>query len=267
MESGERMMRSISARTGDLYAQQLFNYLKKNHGKLNILALQRSKQLERLLNEPIQSVMEQPNLTLQQRKQAAFSMQAITQGMAEKQNLPAGMTESWPITMTSIFRKFAVSQAYGLQQLLKTKPQAVIPLIAANALLGEITGDAKKGIQGALVAAITGDPNDVTKKLEEHLGQDWATIVAEDFANSFALGLLSGTVSAAAKGDIGGFMREVGGVGWGDIFTGATALAQTGKGIYNIAAEGTDKGEFKKAGKNALRLMPIVGNDLAKAVK
>lgn len=267
MESGENMMRSISARTGDLYAQQLFTYLKKNYGKLNILAIQRSKQLERLLNEPIQSVMEQPSLTMNQRKQAAFSMQAITQGMAEKQNLPAGMTESWPIAMTSIFRKFAVSQAYGLEQLLRTKPQAVIPLIAANALLGEITGDTKKGIQGALTAAITGDPNDMTKKLEEHLGQSWPTIIAEDFANSFALGLLSGTVNAAAKGDVGGFMREVGGVGWGDIFTGATALAQTGKGIYNVTAEGTDKGEFKKAGKNALRLMPIVGNDLARAVK
>jgi hypothetical protein len=253
IEQGEHVMRDVSAWTGRGTAMRLFENLKDPQKGNQFLRNRWTKQLQDLTLTPIEKLMSQPELTEQQLNRSGFQLQKVAQGMAEAQNLPEYWTGSAPATIMTMFHKFAFTQSSNLIKLLKARPDALPKVLVPAALIGEFTGDTKSVFNGLVKAMMSGKPNAVQDELKKR-GTSWDRVI-NDLTQGYAFGIYSDILKTLSSGDPGQIMMELGGPVAKDV-------GNVGLTGYHLAT-----GQPKKAGLDALRLMPLVGYPAAQALQ
>lgn len=257
MDAGETFMRSVSASAGRSYAKQLFDELKSNPNNLRA-----AKELQLFTLERPENLLKQPELTTQQVQRAAFRAAELSQGMAEKQNLPASWTGSGFANLLTLFHKYQFAQTKAVKDLVIRNPTKAIPLlIGASQVAGEITGDTKAALTGSINAALGNDsgPSESIsnrgKFWHDKLGVDEMTArVIENAAQSFALGTYA-DLAEISTGNGSDALKQLAGPVFGDLVKVFDILKQAGTGNFN------------KASQKTLEMVPTIGRPLAESMK
>lgn len=269
LDAEERFMRTISAETGRAYAKQLFSELKKNPN--NPAA---SKQLRNLILEEIPVVLKQPELTEFQTKRAAFRTAELSQGLADKQNLPAAWTGSGVANLLTLFHKYQFAQTKIMKDMIKANPvRATIMLGVMSQIAGEITGDTKATVRGGIKAAWSNDSDKIEEEIanrgkfmEDKFGMSPTMArIAENATQSFMLGVFSDVIESMG-GTGTDALKTLAGSAVGDLIKLFDIGKNAGLGSLN-AIQGEEAPQLNKAVTGATSLLPIIGPPIASEMK
>jgi len=258
ISGSEKRMRTMATLAGRDTAQELFAKLKANPTNKWTY-----KQLDDLLLEDdMAAVLKQPKLTDLQIKRAGGRMNELTQGLAEGIDLPPQWKK---YDLATQFKKFSFMQTRNMKEAFKANPGRTLAagLIGAP-ILGELTGDTKAGIKGAVkhgVKYATGDTDQMSPTLSEDIMKeigDRGSGLDRYGANmnqAWALGLLGDVAKGIERGP-SGLAEVVAGPTIGDI-------AEAGYGAHQLAT----KGQGYHLGRQAARAVPFIGTGLAASIK
>lgn len=271
LEGEERWMRSLSANTGKYYAKELFSELKTNPN--NTVAASRLRNL--ILEDP-NTFLKQPELNPVQLKRAAFRVAELSQGLADKQNLPEFWTGSGMANLLTLFHRYAFAQTKVMKDLIKSDPKRAIPLLfGMSQVMGELTGDAKAAVRGGVKAVWTGDSNKVGEEIENRpewlakkFGLDPESLtarMAENAMQSFALGIFADVIQMSGESGTQALSGVLGST-YGDAVKVFDIGRDVGLGTLN-KLKGEEAPEFGKAITGATSLLPIVGPPIASELR
>lgn len=271
LDTEERFMRTLSASTGRAYAKQLFSELKNNPANEKAATT-----LRNLVLEDPKGLLNQPELNDLQLKRAAFRVSELSQGLAERQNLPAAWKGSGVANLLTLFHRYQFAQTKIMKDLVMSQPMRAIPLLfGMSQIMGEITGDAKAVLRGGIKAAYSGDSSrieeEVTNRqawLAKKFGLDPDSVaarMAENAAQSFALGTYADAIEMLGGSGTDAAIN-MGGSTLGDAIKLFDMIRNTGKGTLK-ELQGEDAPELGKAATGALSLVPIVGPPISSEIR
>jgi hypothetical protein len=203
MHKSEGFNRAVASIAGMGTAKDLFVRLKEGKGSADDKA-----RLGDLLLEDVDKVLKQGELSNPQIQRAGGRMAEITQGRAQSIDLPHFWSEHPATDLVFLFKKYAFRQSKIIKDALTTGSPAQRARNAAVAagllqLTGEVTGDAKAAIRGAVSGA--GAAQQIQDRGQEYDkmtgGNEIVDRVVANYMQAWALGLVGDAIQAAASGE------------------------------------------------------------------
>lgn len=244
MKKSEGYNRAVAAIAGQGTVKDVFNKLKSGKGGEHD-----KTRLFDLLQENVDKVMKQGELSEAQLGRAGGRMAELTQGRAQSIDLPPFWTNHPAFDMVFLYKKYAFRQGKVMKDALMTGSPAQraknLAIVAAIfPIVGEAAGDVKATIKGA----IQGDIGKAVRDRADYIGTD-SPIINRFIANYmqvWTLGLLGEAVQASSSGQAG-LLKFVS----GPVLSDATEVA---------GAVGT--GNINTLEKKAAASVPYVGSGL-----
>lgn len=286
MKAHETAMRTFSSEIGRESVADLFNYLKtaKKTGYAQKVAKGR---LEYLTGQKWIELSKQPSLTEPQLQRGAYMMSRGTQGVIDPLEIPAGWRDKGLFVDLALqYKRFAYIQVANTIRAYKIDPVRTLATLTGVApIVGEIVGNAKQGVSGAVAGSITGEGAwEATKReierrgegrvatwLEKELGleSEDAKIIGRYIDNinqSFALGIIGDFLQAISMGPDKQARWAVG--GWATLTELLSGLFQAGLG--GLSALINQDGEFLEEAFDPLigqaeRAIPLAGPTLKRS--
>lgn len=254
----ENMQRTIATGAGKGTARTLFQNAKAGN-------VRSARRLSDLLLEPIDNVLKQNELTPEQLKFATQRFVEITQQLGSNRKIPPLWANEPLIQIPLIFKKFAFQGTKAIKDTIMENPVRNIPmLLVGSQLLGELTGDLKAIVTGAVRGGVDVD-NDVLTAIAHQLGHrhkyagkilhldadesdfNWlVNRLAANLMQSWALGIPGDALQAA-----------IGGKDAIKTFMLGPAVDQASSVIGATAT-----GNVTQLGREALRTVPVAGPGL-----
>lgn len=257
----ENIQRTIATGTGIGTAKALFKSAKSGN-KMS------QKRLANLMLEDVSEILKQKELDPDQLKFATQRFVEISQQLDAGYKLPPIWNNEPMLHIPLIFKKFAFQGTKTLKDAMVSNPGRNIPLfLMASPIFGELTGDAKAIVTGAVRGAIELDSTILdgiayelrnrgnfagkVTQLEGESDSEWlVNRLAADYVQSWGLGLMGDMMQAALEGDSGWLS-----------FLGGPAIEQGTKLVTDVL-----QGDLENIGRESLRSVPMIGPGLQKGL-
>lgn len=257
----ENLQRTIATGTGIGTAKALFKSAKAGN-KMS------QKRLNDLMLEDTTEILKQQELDPDQLKFATQRFVEISQQLDAGYKLPPTWNNEPMLHIPLIFKKFAFQGTKTLKDAMVSNPSRNIPLfLMASPIFGELTGDAKAIITGAVRGAIDLDASIIdgiayelqnrgnfagkVTKLQGETDTEWlVNRITADYVQSWGLGLMGDMMQAALEGDSGWLS-----------FLGGPAIEQGTKLVTDVLQR-----DSENIGREGLRSVPVIGPGLQKGL-
>jgi hypothetical protein len=252
IESSEKFLRSVASAAGRSEAEASFRVLKND--PTNKAA---RVQLEDLLQENVDTVLKQENLTGKQSAVAGGRAAELTQGRAEAMDLPKKWSGSPYANLYFLYKKYALQDFRNMAKAVQKNPVKSLATIAVlNQAAGEFVGDAKEILKGLGVGLVKGDTAEtIEQKLKDrgtYISKDNPLLgrILDNYLQSYTFGILADAAQNIKKGRYAGTIGEM----VGDV---TSTVVATGQRI----AEGKERPGTPIL-KTATSMVPFIGPGL-----
>ena len=216
IKASEQYVRSVSAEVGRGTARDLLKNLKsKNPDSYTYKAsYNRLKNLLLKSDEQMAETVRKGKLTQGEVEIAGGRMAEMTQGLVDPIDLPyhwSGGTQNLILDFAFTYKRFAYQSTKILFQSIKENPAKAVPMLTVMApIVGEVLGDTKAAIKGALASIVTDETvaEGVIREIERR-GEYLRTVspffkeyplaarMVDNYLNSWIFGLMSDALMSA----------------------------------------------------------------------
>lgn len=214
----EQFARGTASTAHRWAAEDMFRDLKVNpESPAAKLRTEKLKDLLLVNDEELAKILTQDKLTSHQLDTAGGRGAEITQGTLDNINLPYyAHNPGWILNNALMYKRFAFVDTVNIIKAIKQDPVRTIPtLMATSQVLGEVVGDAKSALKGALASLFTDESmaDAVIREVErrgDYLQKNpilrnhpLAARMVNNFLDSWALGIVSDFAMAATSEELG----------------------------------------------------------------
>ena len=272
IRESESLWRSVAADVGRGSAIDTLELLKKQKPDSFLFRTSYSWLKDKLLknDEQMADLLRRGKLTEKEKNFAAGRFTETTQGLTDPLDLPYNWTRSPNPLLNYLFtyKRFAFAQSSNLFRELKRNPLRGAAMLGVYLGIGEVLGDTKSALRGALASIFTDEeaPDAMIREIEQRgawinksLLKRWKRaeefpLVARSIDNllqGWALGLVGDGLAAMVEGG-GAIAQFMAGAG-------SNFLGELSKSVMDIGGEifGDDEIDWDKIENALLKLTPI----------